>query len=225
MAEDAFDRAALRHERLKQRDRGATAGRVVGVMVTGWTIALAVSALTFGVSGQVLSMMIPVFAVTAVVSGVLLATGVVEPSPLWHAGTVDGMRVQYAVMRGRAVRRPELAGLAVATAEQMRRLWWTGLPAAVFLVVITFQFDSPRRRSSGASRCWACSSVRAWSRPAATRAGLRPRIGRCWRLRRARGRARRSARGPERGRARGRRAGSGAAGTRWRRRWPRRPCR
>lgn len=131
MAQDAFERAAARHERLEDSGRRVLGLRLFAVMISGDALGIgAVMATTDG-GFDAVAPVIVVSSITAVVMALFVGWGGVKLSPLFHAGTLDALRVQGAVMRGRAVRQPELAGLAVSAAQYAGAHRWMAIVGAL----------------------------------------------------------------------------------------------
>lgn len=112
MAHDAFERAADRHERLEGSGRRALGLRYFAAMMGGATVGLGAAVAGGGGGFDAIAPEAVIFPITAVAMALLVARGKLKMSPLSHAGTLDGLRVQSAVLTGRAVGRRELAGLA-----------------------------------------------------------------------------------------------------------------
>lgn len=142
MAEDAFERAVHRHERLERSERRVRGRRFFASMLVGGTVGVGV-AVTLAEGGfEAISPVIVIFPIAAAVMGLFVARGGLKVSPLWHAGTLDGLRVQGAVLTGRAVGRRELAGLAVSTAQYARGHRWMGIVATLCAVSVALLLGS-----------------------------------------------------------------------------------
>ena len=116
------------------------AGAAVGGGLGGLFVAIAMTGSSWG---SVLRWEFAVpFVATILVVTALVATGRVRLGPLWHTPQREQREVAWAVMRGRAVRSPELAGLAVAAAADQRRRWKLSVVSVLgvlsfFLVVVS----------------------------------------------------------------------------------------
>lgn len=142
--EDPFEGAARRQEQLEAAGRRSVEGRMLAVWAGGSAIGIGLMGLAVDLSLDAVAYPMIVGGIVALVASLGARKAGVQASPLWHVGTVDGLHVQWAVLTGGAVKRRDLAGLAVATARYCQRYRWVplfGLACALFLCGLLYSAD------------------------------------------------------------------------------------